>query len=129
LGPVPLHPTEQIQVPLVPLDDEGLPPIGFIKVDVEAHELPLLAGARLLLQRDRPTMLIEVDHRYHPERPVADCLAEIEGLGYRGQFFYRGSWFSTSEFRLDQHQLDLGTSTCMHDHANYVNNFLFRADA
>ena len=48
-------------VPAVTLDGMNLPPIAFIKIDVEGHEPDVLAGARVLLARDRPLIHSEVN--------------------------------------------------------------------
>jgi FkbM family methyltransferase len=50
-----------IEVPAVPLDHMDLPPIGFIKIDVEGHEPEVLAGAQRLLAQDRPLIFMEVN--------------------------------------------------------------------
>lgn len=52
--------------------------VDLIKIDVEMHEPEVLRGAREVLRRDRPAMLIEV---------LSDAIAtrveqELEGLGY-----------------------------------------------
>jgi len=63
------------------LDDEELENVGFIKMDIEGHELRALKGARRLMERDRPTMLIEVREELNGS-PIEDALAEIEAYGY-----------------------------------------------
>jgi FkbM family methyltransferase len=50
-----------IDVPAIPLDEVDLPSIGFIKIDVEGHEPEVLAGARSLLERDRPLIFMEIN--------------------------------------------------------------------
>lgn len=67
------------------LDRLALDPIGFIKIDVEGHELDVLAGARDLIARDKPTLVVEIEAR-HTKRPLADSLDEIESYGYRMLF-------------------------------------------
>lgn len=53
-------------------------PIGFIKIDVEGHEMAVLRGARATILRDRPIMYIEDDR---PEKSLA--LQElIKGMDY-----------------------------------------------
>ena len=42
------------------LDQLGYDNIGFIKIDVEGHELPVLRGAVNTIKQQRPTMLIEI---------------------------------------------------------------------
>ena len=58
---------EIIDVSTVTLDEyvtrAGIPPPDIIKIDVERHEADVLAGARELLQRHRPTLISEVTGR------------------------------------------------------------------
>ena len=56
----PLVESETITVPGVSLDNENYTNVGFIKVDVEGYELDVLEGATKLIERDRPTMMVEV---------------------------------------------------------------------
>lgn len=52
--------------------------VGFIKIDVEGHEMNVLRGARATILRDRPIMYIEDDR---PEKSLA--LQElIKGMDY-----------------------------------------------
>ncbi|WP_374631626.1 FkbM family methyltransferase [Ferrovibrio sp.] len=63
------------------LDSMDLPPVGFIKIDVEGHEAEVLSGARALIARDRPVLVIEMEEK-HTRRPIETMLAEVEALGY-----------------------------------------------
>lgn len=57
---IPLVECEEIEVPIIALDNEGHENVGFIKVDVEGFELPVLKGAEKIIDRDRPTMMVEI---------------------------------------------------------------------
>jgi len=48
------------EFPCSRLDSMALAKVGFIKIDVEGHEMEVLQGARNLLERDRPIMIIEL---------------------------------------------------------------------
>lgn len=55
--------------------------VGFVKCDVEGHELAVLAGATELLDRQRPAWLVEVS--------TAGVIALFERNGY-GTYWYDG---------------------------------------
>ena len=48
------------------LDDYQLPPVGFIKIDVEGHEEAVLRGAAQTIARNRPVLMIEIEERHNP---------------------------------------------------------------
>jgi len=73
---------EFIPVPTTRLDDDGLVDVGFLKIDVEGHEREVLCGARELILRDRPVLLVEIIAR-HNDRPVDETIEFVERLGYR----------------------------------------------
>ncbi len=43
---------------------EGRGPVGFIKIDVEGHELAVVRGTERIIARDRPVLLIETEARH-----------------------------------------------------------------
>jgi hypothetical protein len=89
-------------VPTVALDDEALGDVGFVKVDVEQHELAALRGMLGTIARRRPTLLVEVSPlRY--ERDLPDAFEFVTDLGYEGWFSYRGKREPFSRFRPDVH--------------------------
>lgn len=72
------------------LDGLDLPPLGFVKIDVEGHELAVLEGGRARLGRDRPRLLVEIEERHHPNG--SDRVpALLDGLGYEAFYWSRGS--------------------------------------
>lgn len=68
-----------IHVPSRRLDSLGLDDVGFIKIDVEGHELAVLRGAERTLSRCRPILLLEADDRHRPNavESVRAYLAEV----------------------------------------------------
>jgi FkbM family methyltransferase len=64
------------------MDDFPIYNVGFIKLDVEGHELNVLKGAEKLLLRDRPILLIEITERLSGQS-VAHSIREINAYGYR----------------------------------------------
>ncbi len=57
-----------ITVNCLTLDSMKMPRVGFIKIDVEGHEMAVLRGGRTTILRDRPIMYIEDDR---PEKSLA----------------------------------------------------------
>ncbi len=68
-----------IRVPSRCLDSLGLDDVGFVKVDVEGHELAVLRGAERTLARCHPILLLEAEdrHRANAVESVRDFLAEV----------------------------------------------------
>lgn len=84
--------------------DHGHRPIHFIKCDVEGHELEVFQGAETILREDRPTLLFECADCFHEDGQIGRVLPYLQGMGYRGYFFFRGQMCPVSEFRVERHQ-------------------------
>jgi FkbM family methyltransferase len=69
-------------VSIARLDDQGVSDVGFIKIDVEGHEREVLAGARQVIERDRPVLLIEMMEELAPGETNTN-LQFVEQLGYQ----------------------------------------------
>jgi len=63
------------------LDSLGCENVGFIKIDVEGHEQPVLEGGRQTIARDKPVMLIEVNDRTGRPRDNA-VVRQVTSMGY-----------------------------------------------
>ena len=111
-------PATELAVPRRRLDEFDLDRVGFVKIDVEGHELALLEGGRALLERDRPTLVIEAEDRHRPGA-VESVAAFLAGLGYRGAFLRGGALFPLDAIAAD----GLGAGAA----AAGVNNFVFVA--
>lgn len=113
----------EIEVRSRPLDALDLGPVGFIKIDVEGHELAVLHGAQQLLAREQPTLLIELEERHSPGAisSAQSCLAK---LGYAGYFLDGTRLRPMTEFECErdqnrQHVSERGKI------GRYLNNFMF----
>ena len=73
----------KLKVETKKIDDLKLKNIGFIKIDAEGVELKVLNGAKKLIQKYKPTLLIEIEERYI-SYPIEKSLSKILNLGYRG---------------------------------------------
>lgn len=103
------------------LDDIVQEPIGFIKIDVEGYELAVLEGARDILGKHRPIVLVESERGHNSLAPdsVFNFLA---GLGYAGLFLVRGHPVALGAFCVDTYQRFFGPEG---EGFDYVNNFIF----
>lgn len=79
------------QVPLKTLDTVELPPVGFIKIDVEGHELSVLKGAMQILSNDHPKLLIEIEEQ-HAGSQVQETFKLLESLGYQASHLQNGQF-------------------------------------
>ncbi|MBP7063044.1 FkbM family methyltransferase [Ferrovibrio sp.] len=107
-----------VSVPAKRLDDCGLPPVGFIKIDVEGFEAEVLAGAADLIRRDRPVLVIEMEEA-HTRKPIETMVAEVEALGYAAYALRKGQL--THFARLDPETNHRAPPS----RADYVFNFIF----
>ena len=71
----------------------GIDDVRFIKVDVEGSEREVLGGARGIIARERPVILLELLAGTHPD--PGGCAQEIcESFGYDAMIFQRGKMIS-----------------------------------
>lgn len=64
-----------IEVPISTLDSHQLQNIGFIKIDVEGHELEVLLGAEQTIRQFKPHLLIEIQDKHLP--PIRSFLTSM----------------------------------------------------
>ena len=76
---------EEIEVETRRIDDYNLPDVGFIKIDVEGHELAVLAGAEATLARHKPSLLIECNDEHLPDA-VKRLGSWLDAHGYNTVF-------------------------------------------
>jgi hypothetical protein len=110
----------RVRVAMRTLDTMALDPVGFIKVDVEGHELAVLRGAHALIARDRPTMLVELEERFG-EGSIARVREFLEPQGYRGLFLDGKNLHPVAAFDPARHQMMANWGTL----GSYINNFIF----
>ena len=66
-------------IPVVRIDDLGLPGITLLKLDLEGMERDALAGAKRTIREHRPILYVENDREQHRDALISD----IQGMGYR----------------------------------------------
>jgi FkbM family methyltransferase len=72
---------EQVEVETRTIDDYALSNVGFIKIDVEGHELAVLEGAERTIRDQMPTLLIESNDDHKPGG-VAALIAWLRAHDY-----------------------------------------------
>lgn len=118
---------ETIDVPCRRLDDFALDNVGFVKIDVEGHELSVLRGARTTIERNRPAFLIEAEER-HRQHAVVEMTSFLYRLGYDGYFLTEDGQWPIAEFNPEKHQNPANIASWRDGWARtgvYVNNFVF----
>jgi FkbM family methyltransferase len=117
----------QVLVDRKTLDSYLLEDVGVIKIDVEGHEISVLAGAKETLTRCNPSIIIEVENRHRPNA-VDDVRSFLEGQRYSGYFFLNGLLTPIAKFNAEIHQNPMNIGSWKSNwarHGIYVNNFLF----
>ena len=103
-------------------------PVGFIKIDVEGHELAVLKGADAVIQ-DRPTLMIEIEYRHGAD--AEEVFTFLHERGYSASALIDGQLRAIDAKALAGAQ----TNDLLHikltnpRFAGYVNNVLFTPDA
>lgn len=116
--------TRAVSVRTARLDDYRLEDVGFIKIDVEGHELAVLRGARELLRRDHPTLLVEAAE-WHRPNAVASVRLMLQGLGYRGWFSFGGERVGIERFDPAVHQNPANIDELGRRHGEFTADFVF----
>ena len=88
---------DECSVPALCIDDEPIGDIGFIKIDVEQHELPVLRGALRKIREHRPSIMAEVTVLLYPKE-LPEMFAFLTEQGYRGFFKFKGKFLPFSHF-------------------------------
>ena len=106
------------------LDDFNLKNIGFMKIDVEGHELNVLRGCSEILRVQKPNLLIEAEER-HKADAVPLLQTHLSKYGYRGYFLRHGQLCPISMFRPDMQDVRNLVSVNSGAARDYINNFVF----
>jgi FkbM family methyltransferase len=114
---------KRIVVDLARLDDLLSMPVGFIKIDVEGHELAVLQGCPRILTEQRPVILVESVASFRPGAPF-DIVTLLASSGYRGSFLADGAIRPIESLFTEPGQTvaEAGATA----EASGINNFIFR---
>jgi FkbM family methyltransferase len=111
---------ETFDIEVRTLDSFGFERVRAIKIDVEGAEVGVIRGAAATIARDHPILLVEIERRHHGG-PIDQVFAEIQAMGYRGEFLLPGRGLRPlAEFDVEEYQrLEAPAGQ------PYINNFLF----
>jgi FkbM family methyltransferase len=98
---------DEIEVETRRIDDYNLPDVGFMKIDVEGHELAVLAGAEGTLARHAPSLLIECNDEHQPDA-VQRLGVALDALGYTAVFRDGRELRPIEEYQREVHWVGLG---------------------
>jgi FkbM family methyltransferase len=102
--------------------------VGFMKIDVEGHELSVLKGSMAVLERDRPNIIVEAEDRHKPGA-VKNVIDFLTYRGYKGFFLLNSYLHAVENFDLEKHQnLDHASTKGEKTRKLYINNFIFIRD-
>jgi FkbM family methyltransferase len=86
----------------VRIDDENCGDVGFIKIDVEQHEIAVINGALETIRKCKPVIMTEVSPLLYP-RPLPDMFKMVLDMSYSGWFRFQGKYHSFSVFSESTH--------------------------
>ncbi|MGN6286435.1 MAG: FkbM family methyltransferase [Afipia sp.] len=120
------RPCVTTSVPTARLDTVMQQDVGFVKIDVEGHELSVLQGAAGLIERCEPVFLVEAEDR-HRENATDSLFSFFADRYYEGFFIDDGDVLSVEEFAADVFQdvEALLPNGGRKSGRSYVNNFFF----
>lgn len=111
-------------VVLKSLDSLGLDNVGFIKIDVEGHEYPLLIGAQQTILNNKPNVFIELENWRMSGKRIDGVFQLFRDWGYEGYFYWKGKLHTIDGFDESVHQ---ARQDDVYKSDDYVNNFIFIA--
>ena len=121
---------KKISVACRSLDSFNITDLDFVKIDVEGHELDVIAGSTETIKKYTPTLLVEIEQRWQQDkRLISETFEFLKNLGYSGYFIKNKKVHNISEFDVQRDQLDiLRSGKKVKELANsYINNFFFAA--
>jgi FkbM family methyltransferase len=120
--------SDTLEVETITLDKfvamKRIPAVGFIKIDVEGHEMNVLQGAQSVIARMHPVLQVEIEQRHH-DKSVKAIFDEIESWGYKGYYLDRHSLKLQPVAMFDAETMQDIAIHLKCEFFYYINNFLF----
>ena len=103
------------------IDNYDFDDVDLIKIDVEGHEEYVIEGARNVIKKNMPILIVEIEQR-HLKKQINEVFENILKLNYTGFFLQNDKLTSLNKFNYNCHQkLHLNDVT----NKQYINNFIF----
>jgi FkbM family methyltransferase len=96
----------------------------FIKIDVEGHEWQVLKGAKTILNKFHPTLLLECEVRHAGAEAMNNSFSTLLSMDYKGFFIHGKKLLPLHEFSPEKYQKE--TPVTSKNKNNYCNNFVFK---
>ncbi|MCG5524330.1 FkbM family methyltransferase [Ectothiorhodospira haloalkaliphila] len=93
---------QSFTIEAIPLDSLTFKNVGFIKIDVEQHELQVLRGAQHTIATHRPIIMSEATPLLYP-RPLPEMFSFLLEQRYTGWFYFDGSYHPFTSFNSEIH--------------------------
>ena len=107
------------------IDNYDFDDVDLIKIDVEGHEEYVIEGARNVIKKNMPILIVEIEQR-HLKKQIEEVFQSILKLNYSGFFLQNGNLTSINQFNYDFHQKSYLNDVTS---KQYINNFIFLPNA
>lgn len=115
---------DTIRVSKSTLDSLSSNKISFVKIDVEGHEMEVLAGGQKLIAEQKPVFMVEAEER-HSTGTLEKIKDFFEKFDYQGFYISEKKIFPLASFVTElQNPQELERPVPRRE-MNYVNNFIF----
>jgi FkbM family methyltransferase len=106
----------ELEVETRTLDDYDFDAVGFIKIDVEGHEMAVLEGAEKTIARHHPNLLVECNDDHAPNG-VANLTKWMQEHGYSLYFLHQRVIRPVAEYDRNVHWKDhtIENFICVHE--------------
>lgn len=94
---------------------------SLIKIDVEGHELSVIKGAENTINKNKPTLIIEIEQRHHANFDVNELFNNFKNLGYNC-FYYSKQYAQLFSYEEKKY---LTNDVSFFGTKNYINNYIF----
>ena len=79
--------------------------IGFIKIDVEGHELKIIDGAKETIKKHKPNLLIEIEEK-HSKKKLNESINYIKALKYDVYIYKHNKLIKIEDFQIIKNEIN-----------------------